>query len=148
MQKNNSSEPIFMDERQERITSRIALFFLYFTQIALAGIIFYRRYVLHQSNDEIADLNILLAVSLFGFIAIRLLFNAGLPILRWKTTLIIYVGFVLVLGTILTIWYGFPPASKWSTTLLPVLIGPAIVLGLYHVFAVLGQKRMQKDLED
>jgi hypothetical protein len=147
MEKERKAKPFFYDERQERITSRIAVFFLFLTQIALAGIIFYRRYVLHQRNTEIADLNILLAASLYGFIAVRLFFSAGIPTLSIKKTLIIYAGFVLLLGTILTLIYGFPPVSEWHNTLLPVVLGPAILLGLYHLFSYLGQKRMQKEIE-
>jgi cytochrome b subunit of formate dehydrogenase len=128
MEKERKIKPYFYDERQERITARIAVFFLFLTQIALGGVILYRRYVLHQSNTEIADLNILLAASLYGFIAVRLLFSAGVPTLNMKKTLIIYAGFVLVLGTILTLIYGFPPVNRWHNTLLPVLLGPAILL--------------------
>ena len=147
MEKEKKTKPYFYDERQRRITSRIAVFFLFLTQIALGCIIFYRRYVLHQTNAEIADLNILLAASIYGFIAVRLLFSAAVPTLSLKKTLIIYAGFVLILGTILTLIYGFPPVNQWHNTLLPVLLGPAILLGLYHLFAYLGQKRMEKEIE-
>lgn len=137
---------LFFDEREERITARIATFVLFLTQIGLAGIIFYRRYALHQSNDQITDLNLLLAVSLFGFIALRLFLSAGLPDLSLKTTLFIYAGFVLTLGIILTIWFGFPRFAEWHNTVVPVLIGPAILLALYHGFAYLGRKRLEKEL--
>lgn len=148
MQNEKKTKPYFYDERQERITSRIALFFLFLTQIALGGVILYRRYGLHQSNAEIADLNILLSLSLFGFFAVRLFFSASSPVLRFKTTLVIYAGFVLILSTILTLIYGFPPMNQWYNTLLPVLLGPAILLVLYHLFATLGRKRMEKQMDD
>lgn len=148
MKKENILKSFLFDEREERITARIALFFLFLTQMGLAGIIFYRRYALHQTNSQIADLNILLAASLFGFIAIRLIFGAGLPVPSLKTTLMIYAGFVFLLGVILTLWYGFPAPGEWKTTILPVMLGPAILLAAYHLFAVLGRKRMEKELKE
>jgi predicted ABC-type sugar transport system permease subunit len=137
-----------IDEREQRLTASIATIFLFLTQIGLAVIILVRRYVQHQTNEQISDLNLLLALSLFGFAAVRLLLNAGLPALTIKTTLRLYIGFVFCLSLILTLWFGFPQPAEWSTTLLPVALFPAILLALYHGFSILGRKLLEKELEE
>jgi len=148
MNEQKQKKTFLLDEREQRLTAGIATIFLFLTQIGLAGMIFYRRYGLHQSNEQIADMNYLLAFSLIGFVAVRLLLSAGLPNLSLKTTLWIYFGFILSLGIILTIWFGFPEPSKWSTTLLPVALFPAIILGLYHVLSAVGKKLLERELKE
>ena len=59
-----------------------------------------------------------------------------------------YVGFVVLLGTVLIIWLGLPDLSDWQNNLLPVLVGPALLLGAYWLFAWLGARRLEKQIED
>ena len=148
MNELKKKKTFFVDEREQLLTANIAVIFLFLTQIGLGGIIFYRRYGLDQTNEQIADMNYLLAFSIFGFFAVRLLLGAGLPALSLKTTLLIYFGFILSLGTILTIWFGFPQPAEWSTTLLPLAVLPAVVLGLYHVFSAVGRKLLERKIKD
>ena len=67
------------DERMVVISGKIAIVFLVFTQMALLGSILYRRFGLHQSKADYADLQIILLISVFGYIAARLYFGAVLP---------------------------------------------------------------------
>ena len=36
--------------------------------------------------------------------------------------------------------------ENWTTTLLPVLVGPAILVGLYATVAHVGQKRIERQI--
>ena len=66
------------DERSHQINGMIAQVFLGLTQIFLAAILFYRLYVLGQPDAQLNDLRLLLAFSIFGYIAARLFFG-GIP---------------------------------------------------------------------
>jgi hypothetical protein len=136
-----------IDERTIQITGRIATIFLGLTQVALVLAIFYRRYLLGQYSAEYRDIQIILLVSILGYFAARLYYAAFLPVPSLKAAIIIYVGMVVVLFIILSIWLGLPDLNNWRNNILPVVAGPAVLVGLYHLFAYLGKKRAQKDLE-
>ena len=133
------------DERTQIVTGKIAVIFLGLTQTALLGIILYRRYFLGQSEGYYADIRTVLLVSVFGYIAARLYYGAVLPVLSFKTIVYIYLGFVTFLTVVLSIWYGLPSLDNWQNTILPVLLGPAILISLYWLIAYLGKKRMDKE---
>ena len=133
------------DERMQIVTGKIAVIFLALTQTAILGIILYRRYFLGQGEEYYNDIRTVLGVSVFGYIAARLYYGAVLPVLSFKTIASIYVGFVTFLTVVLSIWYGLPTLDNWQNTILPVLLGPAILLFLYWLMAYLGKKRMDKE---
>jgi hypothetical protein len=133
------------DERTQIVTGKIAAIFLGLTQTALLGIILYRRYFLGQSEEHYADIRTVLLISVFGYIAARLYYGAVLPVLSFKTLVYIYVGFVTFLTVVLSIWYGLPTLDNWQNTILPVLLGPAILISVYWLIAHLGKKRIEKE---
>jgi hypothetical protein len=133
------------DERTQIVTGKIAVIFLGLTQTALLGIILYRRYFLGQSEEHYADIRTVLLISVFGYIAARLYYGAVLPVLSFKTLVYIYVGFVTFLTVVLSIWYGLPTLDNWQNTILPVLLGPAILISVYWLIAHLGKKRIEKE---
>jgi len=135
------------DERMSVASGRIAIVFLTLTQMGLLGSILYRGLVLEQNSGSYADIRIILLLSVFGYIGARLYFSAILPEISLKTLLKIYVGLVVLLFVGLSIWLGFPKLDNWKNTLLPILLGPAIILGLYWAFAHFGKKRLEKNLE-
>ena len=134
------------DERMVVISGKIAIVFLVFTQMALLGSILYRRYGLHQSNADYADIQIILLISVFGYIAARLYFGAVLPKLSIGKLVKIYIGLVIGLFVVLSLWLGLPSLENWTTTLLPVLLGPAILVTLYWFLAFLGNRRIEKTI--
>ncbi|MBI9045121.1 MAG: hypothetical protein JEZ06_11590 [Anaerolineaceae bacterium] len=138
--------PIISDERMQIISGRIAAIFLGLTQTALLGIILYRRYYLGQGDAYYSDIRLVLGVSVFGSIAARLYYGAVLPMLSLKKLLVIYAAFVTFLTIVLSIWLGLPTLDNWQNTILPVLLGPAILLGAYWLVAYLGKKRMDKEI--
>jgi hypothetical protein len=71
-----------------------------------------------------------------------------LPQIKFKNLVVIYLGFVALLFVILTIWLGLPDLSDWQNNILPVLLGPAILLGAYWFFAWLGAKRIDNQIKE
>ena len=137
---------ISSDERMIELTGKLANIALSLTQLALLGAILYRRYVLGQGEENYSDIQIILGLSVFGYIAARLYFGAVLPVLSIKATLRIYIVSVVFLFITLSFIYGLPSLDNWHNTILPVSLGPAILLGLYWGFAYLGKRRSDKDL--
>ena len=132
------------DERMQIISGKIAMIFLGLTQTALLGIILYRRFFLGQSEENYSDISIVLMLSVFGYIAARLYYGAVLPVLSIKTLVYIYVGLVTFLMITLSLWLGLPTIENWQNTILPVVLGPAILISFYWLIAHLGKKRMEK----
>ena len=107
------------DERTDRLSGKIATIFLGLTQVAMLGIILYRRYYLGQPEEAYSDLRLVLAFSVFGYIATRLYFGALVPRITLRTLGLIYAGFVLFLFVVLSAWYGLPTLDNWHNTILP-----------------------------
>jgi len=129
------------DERTDVLSGRIATIFLGLTQVALLLAILYRRYVLGQPEQYYMDTRLILMLSVFGYIAARLYFGALLPQIRLRTLLMIYLVFVALLFVVLSLWLGPPTLDNWQNTILPVVLGPAILLGGFWLFAWLGHRR-------
>lgn len=136
------------DERTQNLSGQLAIIFLSLTQVALLLAILYRRYILHIPEEAYGDLQLILAVSVFGYIVARILVGAHVPVVRTRTLIICYVCFVTFMTVVLSIWHGPPTVDNWSSTILPVLLGPAIVILVYVGLARLARKRMRQYLED
>jgi hypothetical protein len=129
------------DERTESLSGKIATIFLGLTQVGILGIILYRRYYLGQPEEAYSDLRAVLAFSVFGYIAARLYFGALIPKFSLKSLALIYAGFVLFLFVVLSLWFGLPTLDNWQNTILPVVVGPAILAGGFWLFSWLGRRR-------
>lgn len=136
------------DERSHQINGMIAQVFLGLTQIFLAAILFYRLYVLGQPDAQLNDLRLLLAFSIFGYIAARLFFGGILPELSWKPALIAYAALAGLITVVCLLIYGWPAPADWAVTWLPALLGPAIIIGLYALVAYLGKRRVEREISD
>lgn len=136
------------DERTLNVNARVSQIALVLTQLGLLGIILFRSYFLDQSNNLNNDLRILLGLSVFGTMFATLLFGGMLPQVRFRSIAVIYLGFVALLFIVLTLWLGLPDLSDWQNNILPVLLGPAILLGAYWFFAWLGAKRIESQIEE
>ena len=135
------------DERTLTINARVSQIALVITQLGLLGIILFRDYVLNQPGETINDLRILLGISVFGTMFATLFFGGILPLIRFRSIVYIYLGFVVFLFVVLSLWLGFPDFSDWQNNILPVLAGPAILLGVYWLFAWLGKRRIDRQIE-
>ncbi len=138
--------PFVSDERMQVLSGRIAVIFLTLTQVGILSVILRRRYFLGQGNEYYSDIRIVLALSVFGYIAARLYYGAVLPLLSVRKLLTIYLAFVAFLFVTLSVWFGLPTLDNWQNTILPVVLGPAIMLGGYWLMAYLGKKRLEKEV--
>lgn len=141
-------KPALFDERTLNLNARVSQVTLVLTQVGLLGIILFRSYYLDQPDSANNDLRILLALSVFGTLFTTLFFGGMLPKIKFRALALIYLGFVALLAIILTVWLGLPDLSEWQNNLLPVLLGPAILLGAYWFFAWLGAKRIEKQIQE
>lgn len=136
------------DERTLQIHARISQVTLMLTQLGLLAIILFRVYYLQQPDNANNDLRILLGLSIFGTMFATLFYGGMLPKVRFRTIVYIYLGFVAFLFIVLSLWLGLPDLSDWQNNILPVVVGPAILLGAYWFFAWLGRKRIEKQIEE
>jgi hypothetical protein len=134
------------DERSHAVNGMVAQVFLGLTQILLAGIVFYRLYVVGQPDSEINDLRLLLAFSIFGYIAARLYFGGILPELSWGAALTAYAGLAGLITVVCLLIYGWPAPQDWAVTWLPAFLGPAILVGMYALVAYLGKRRVEREI--
>jgi len=139
-------KPPFYDERVAGTAGKIAAIVLPLTQVALLVAVLYRAYVLNQPDQEFTDLRIILGVSVFGYVGASLFWGGYFPVLKVKTLLVIYLALVVGLFAVLSLIYGLPTIDNWANTLLPVIVGPAIMVGLYAGLAYWGQKRIEREI--
>jgi phosphoglycerol transferase MdoB-like AlkP superfamily enzyme len=136
-----------IDERTRSTSRYAAAIWLGVTQVLLAGVVFYRLYVLGQADEEIRDFQSVLAISLFGYAALQLFLGGVMPIPTWKGAIVSYLVLTgLISGVCLAI-YGWPQATEWTVTWLPALLGPALMIGAYMLVARLGRWRIDRQLE-
>ena len=134
---------LWMDERTERINGQISFFCLVLTQIALAGVIFYKRYVLGLPQEEYIELDWIVCLSMGGYWVARLYLSGILPVISFKGMLVVYVAFVAIIAIPTAMMHGFPPPERWYEGLY-VVVGPALILGFYALVAYLGKRRLEK----
>jgi len=137
-----------IDERVRSNAGRAAAIWLGVTQVMLTGVVFYRVLVLGQPDSEIRDFQAVLAISVFGYFALQLFLGGLFPVLTWKGMLTGYLvlAALVVGGCILA--FGLPPAEEWKDTWLPAAVGPAVVVGLYSLVAWLGERRLERQIEE
>lgn len=135
-----------LDERSRLNTAQAAAVWLGVTQVLLAGVIFYRLYILGQPDEQIRDFQAVLFISLFGFMALQLFLGGVLPILGWKGLLTAYAILAGVITGGCLLIFGWPDPADWASTWLPTLLGPALFVAAYGVIARLGQWRIERQI--
>lgn len=136
------------DERMAAASGRISVIVLVLTQTALLVDILFRRFALDQSSQDTQDLRWILLGSVFLYIAIRLVYGAVLPVLSWKVLGSVYIGLTGGLFVVLSLWLGLPELVNWQNTILPVVLGPALLVGGYAALACWGNKRLEKEISE
>lgn len=136
-----------IDERVRSSARWAAAIWLGVTQVLLAGVIFYRLYVLDQPDAELRDFQAVLAVSIFGFIGMQLLLGGVFPTPTWKGALIGYLVLMGIIAGGCLLIFGVPPIEDWASTWLPAVLGPALFIGLYWLVAWLGKRRLDRQIE-
>ena len=141
-------QKLAMDERTRSNTRYAAAIWLGVTQLLLAGVVCYRLYVLGQPDEQIRDFQAVLAISIFGHLALQLILGGVLPYPTWRGALATYLVLTFFVVTCCLIIYGWPQPSEWVNTWLPALLGPALLIGLYALTARLGQWRIDRQIEE
>lgn len=137
-----------IDERIRANAGRAAWAWLGVTQVLLAGVVFYRLLVLGQADSEIRDIQTVLAISLLGHIAMQLYMGGLFPVLTWKGMLAAYLVLFALISAGSIFAMGLPAPEEWKTTWLPAALGPALVVGLYSLVAWLGERRVERLMEE
>ena len=135
-----------IDERMRNTSRTIAAIGLGATQTLLAGVVFYRLYVLGQPDTELRDFQAVLAISIFGTLGLQLFLGGALPVPTLRGMI---VGYALLAGLITVVClavYGVPEAAEWHDTWLPALAGPALMVGAYAGLARLGQWHVERQI--
>jgi len=135
-----------IDERSRSNTAYAAAIWLGVTQVLLAGVVFFRLYVLGQPDEEIRDFQAVLAISLFGFMGLQLFLGGILPVLSWKGLLLAWALLAAVITIVCLFIYGWPNPGDWMNTWLPALAGPALLVAAYGIVARLGQWRIDRQI--
>ncbi len=138
---------INLDERAVSSTRYAAAIWLGVTQVLLAGVVFYRLYLLGQPDEQIRDFQAVLAISLFGYIGLQLFLGGVMPALTWRGAVIIWAVLAGAIAIVSTAVHGWPEASEWTSTWLPGLLGPALLVGAYALAAWLGQRRIERQMD-
>ena len=140
-------KPMALDERTRSNTRYAAAIWLGVTQVLLAGVLFYRLYVLGQPDEQIRDFQAVLAVSIFGYLALQLFLGGVMPVFTWKGAILAWavLSAAIAVGSIAV--HGWPKASEWTRTWLPGLLGPALLISAYALVAWLGQRRIERQIE-
>jgi hypothetical protein len=135
----------YIDERTERINGQVSFLFLMLTQIALVGVIFYKRYVLGLPASEYDELNWVVGLSMGGYWAIRLYLNGILPLISVKQMVVIYIAAVSIISIPTYFVHGLPAPDRLYEVLYP-FIGVAIILVLYTLVAYFGKQRLEREI--
>ncbi|MCW8924947.1 MAG: hypothetical protein OQJ84_01725 [Xanthomonadales bacterium] len=136
-----------IDERTRSNTRYAAAIWLGVTQLLLAAVVFYRLHVLGQADEELRDFQAVLAISIFGNLALQLILGGVMPRPTWRGALVSYLVLTFLIVSVCLLIYGWPDASRWTNTWLPALLGPALLIGAYALVAYLGQRRIERQIE-
>ncbi len=134
---------IFVDERTEQINGLVSFLCLLLTQLALVGVVVYKRYFLGLPQAAYAEISWIAGLSMGGYWAIRLYLSGILPVIRFKKMLMIYILLVAFIFIPTYLIHGWPEADRWYEVLYP-FGGVAVVLGFYSLVAYLGKRRLEQ----
>lgn len=134
------------DERTERVGDRLGFIFLGLTQLGLYLVLIYQRYVQDLPPTYYNDVGFILILSIVGYWGARFFFGGMLPLPSIQQVLLVYLTLVAVIAIPHTIVHGWPASGEMLGRMLPILGGPALLIGGYLMLAYLGNKRIEKRL--
>jgi len=143
-----------MDERSKQIAYKVIAVMYFLTILALQGVSIYRQFVLDQSIHDFEDLAIIMTVNSL-FIVSALLYFGAIPIQKLKiTSILLGYAAIVVLGSLFTYakYNIFQSPGLSTLQLLDKLFIIFSVSGLivlfFVIFAILGKRKLDKELED
>jgi hypothetical protein len=135
-----------LDERTRTNTGYAAAVWLGVTQLLLAGVVAYRLYVLGQPDEQLRDFQAILAISVFGYLALQLVLGGVMPVLTMRGAVVAYLVLAATITTVCLMIYGWPEPAQWADSWLPALLGPALLVGAYMAAARLGRWRIERQI--
>ncbi len=148
------NKPFKMDERDLDIFRKVCTVMYLITVYSLIGVLFYRQFVLHQSNNEWNDIAMIVTINVFVFLGALLFIGGGVRLknIKLRHLVVGFTGFVM-LGFAFTLFkYGVLLGQDlnwgdvWGYLSIIVRISALIALGL-GVIAYLGNRRIEKQIE-
>ncbi|MEJ2604669.1 MAG: hypothetical protein P8172_15535 [Gammaproteobacteria bacterium] len=136
-----------VDERTRSSSRYAAAIWLGVTQVLLAGVVFCRLYVLGQPDEQIRDFQLVLAVSIFGYLALQLFLGGVMPVPTWAGAALMYLLLTAAITGVCLLMYGWPAPADWMDTWLPALLGPALLVGAYMLVSRLGHWRIERAIQ-
>ena len=136
------------DERSQQVAGQSAMIMLGLTQVALGAVLMIRLYVFDQPDAELRDIQWVLLGSIVGYFVLRSFLGGIMPVPTMKQAILAYVGLVVFLFVVLSLWLGLPDLSEWTNNVLPAILGPAIIVGGYWLIAALGKRRIEREIFD
>lgn len=137
-----------IDERSQQVAGQSATVMLGLTQVALGVVLLVRLYVFDQPDAELRDFQWVLLGSIVGYFALRSFLGDIMPVPTMKQAILAYLGMVVFLFVVLSLWLGLPDLSEWTNNVLPAILGPAIIVGGYWLIAALGKRRVEREIFD
>lgn len=134
------------DERTQLVAGQSAMIALGLTQTALGIVLLVRLYAYDQPDAELRDIQLVLFGSIVVYFALRSFLGGIMPVPTLKQALVAYAAMFILLFVVLSLWFGLPELKDWSTTILPTLVGPAIIVGGYWIIAAFGRRRVEKSM--
>lgn len=137
-----------VDERSQWVAGQSAMIMLGVTQVALGIVLLIRLYIKDQPDAEVRDFQLVLFISIAGYFILRSFLGGIMPVPTLKQAVTAYIVMVTALFVILSVWLGLPDLSEWQTNVLPVVLGPAIMVLGYWAIAALGAWRIEREIEE
>jgi hypothetical protein len=149
----NKKSFLNMDERNRQIAYKTMSTMYIITIVSLQFMILYRQLILHQPSKEFDDMAVLATINSL-FLLTGLLYFGAIPIqkIRIKIVLFFYVV-IVIFGSLFVLlkykWIAEVPLS--NSALFEKMSIVAAVTGIivlfWMLFAWLGKRKMQKELE-
>jgi hypothetical protein len=130
-----------VDERAECHHGPAAACCLVLTQIALVGVMLYKRLVLGLPRAAYTEYLWIAGLSVAGYWAIRLYLSGLLPVISFRKMLAVYGVSVAIIAVPTYLIHGWPVRERWYEVLYP-FIGVAVICGLYALVAYFGKRRI------
>lgn len=136
------------DERTQQVSGQSATIILGLTQVALGTVLMVRLYVFNQPDQELRDIQWVLLGSIVGYFALRSFLGGTIPVPTLKQAVAAYVGMVVFLFVVLSLWLGLPDLNDWTNNVLPVVLGPAVAVLGYWAIAAMGRRRLEREISE